>query len=1343
MEEALNNPKNYNYSYIKDGEWKVIETKTTKDISKTRHSSSNLQLPKGENYREVLLTLPTQKDISFEQYLKEYRDKFPKSEMDDSEVQRYYDSGKILPNGTQKDKSAFRSSHWDEPNVIAHIRLNDRTDTDGNKVLFVEEIQSDWAREAREKGVQGAQEPTTRQFGISIGGEQPNIFFDTKELAEERAKQIKNDFNEPLTIVEINRVIRAGAKKEGVSNQPFLKNWEELTLKRIIRMAAEEGYDKVSWITGEQTAERYDLSKQVDAVIIDRINDDYMVSVRGLDGSTKQLGNYKKEKLPEVIGKDIAEKVANEVESGDHKTYTGLDLKIGGEWAKNLYDKMIPKFFEKYGKKWGVKVENINLSKKGESWNVVSNNGKVIVQYDNYEIAVEEAKKYKNATVEIGVKDNSSNVAIQQSISITPEMRESVLFEGQPMFSRKESAGTKNSVKLILNAIEEDREQNTDSEYGIRIHEYPIKKGDKLGPSHDWDFENDTSSEDYLPGTSVLGLGDNPSAGDVIEQLRMAGQGGKNRRYTGGHVGYGGDYIAVVRGKNVGNGTDKGEILLDDAEVIGTFKRGDGYFGKIEGPMFSKGTPISENEFRQNIINENLVTKKPSIANEALKGAKKLAEFSLAPISTRLKHINPELKDSLIRYEFNIRQAKKDRLIAASNFITAKNKKMSSADKKTFDLLEKNGWIEEINKILDKYDLNKEYNKKREVLEEIYVDAVSSGIDVGYLENYTPRQVIDKNGLISTLKARTEWKAINKNIEEAQKESGGRLLTTDEIVEIADRTITELSQKEQEKETEKKEPFVQIGKRLPGQLTKSRKIGTIDAELNKYYSDSDTALINYINNVADAVEFRKMFGGSIDREYIGNEYLSYNTGIESSIVEENGKIDLDATIGNYTQSLINNNKIKAEQEAEVASILKNRFNPGKTNKALSLFRDIEYIDTMGSFYSALTQIQDQAFSWYVGGTTNYLKALFGKRYVKVEDLGIDNIAHEFTNSSRSAKILENVFKYSGLSMFDKFGKTTLINSAFNKFKYLANRDSKKFKDKINNTFGLEADKVIDDLKNNRLTSNVKYLLFSELLNFQPVAMSEMPEGYLKNGNLRILYMLKTYTIKQLDIYRNEIVDEYNTGDKKQAIKNAVRLMGALLLLGIATDQLKDWLSKRPITIKDLFFDNLFKLLGATKYTIYQVKKEGTKSALLQQITPPFKILDSVIRDVGSIYEGKIESIKDIKDLSVFESIPLIGKAYYWWLGKGAEKSAKKEKIMKFMEETGINSELTKKIAKVYKKEKGKYSAIYYSAKRLNSIKYKLKKYMNNPDRYDDLIETYKKEAKEEINNFNLLYKQLR
>ena len=49
-------------------------------------------------------------------------------------------------------KAPYKSGHWEEPNILAHIRMNDRTDADGAKVLFIEEAQSDWGQEGKRRG---------------------------------------------------------------------------------------------------------------------------------------------------------------------------------------------------------------------------------------------------------------------------------------------------------------------------------------------------------------------------------------------------------------------------------------------------------------------------------------------------------------------------------------------------------------------------------------------------------------------------------------------------------------------------------------------------------------------------------------------------------------------------------------------------------------------------------------------------------------------------------------------------------------------------------------------------------------------------------------------------------------------------------------------------------------------------------------------------------------------------------------------------------------------------------------------------------------------------------------
>ena len=80
----------------------------------------------GENYQEILYTLPGIEKNKKGQY-----------EIKNKSISKF---------------SEYTSPHWSEKNVLAHARTQDFEDTSGNKVLFIDEIQSDLHQEGRKKG---------------------------------------------------------------------------------------------------------------------------------------------------------------------------------------------------------------------------------------------------------------------------------------------------------------------------------------------------------------------------------------------------------------------------------------------------------------------------------------------------------------------------------------------------------------------------------------------------------------------------------------------------------------------------------------------------------------------------------------------------------------------------------------------------------------------------------------------------------------------------------------------------------------------------------------------------------------------------------------------------------------------------------------------------------------------------------------------------------------------------------------------------------------------------------------------------------------------------------------
>jgi hypothetical protein len=96
------------------------------------------------------------------------------------------------------------SIHFSDPNIVAHVRFDERKGPIGERVLFIEEIQSDWAQQGREKG-----------FG-----------------------------------------------KYHMPDMPFKKTeqWVNLIMRRMFAYATENGFDRIAWTTGEQQNRRYSLS---------------------------------------------------------------------------------------------------------------------------------------------------------------------------------------------------------------------------------------------------------------------------------------------------------------------------------------------------------------------------------------------------------------------------------------------------------------------------------------------------------------------------------------------------------------------------------------------------------------------------------------------------------------------------------------------------------------------------------------------------------------------------------------------------------------------------------------------------------------------------------------------------------------------------------------------------------------------------------------------------------------------------------------------------------------------------------------------------------------------------
>lgn len=647
-------------------------------------------------------------------------------------------------------------------------------------------------------------------------------------------------------------------------------------------------------------------------------------------------------------------------------------------------------------------------------------------------------------------------------------------------------------------------------------------------------------------------------------------------------------------------------------------------------------------------------------------------------ISTRLKNISPLLSAKLRRLDFDTTTQISRQLQVALPIMRAVDK-MSSADRSAWDWATKNGDINRINALADRYGIKENYTELRQVLDNIRKAAVDVGYDVGYIDNYWPRILKDQEGFLQATKEISQRPEFSDALKTKAKKLGISVKNMDKDLKADIIGNIILSN------------YGGIGG--PGNI-QGRVFDIIPEEFAPYYMDSGAALMQYIYSMNKKIEARRFFGRvpkNIGRAKTKvrtiNTRLTNLQEMEALMTSEgqdttdiNNKInelqdeaklhqaviekyklndrDFSENIDTYIVELLEKNIIAEDQETTVKEILNARFHEQGTHGIVNKYKNFAYIDTMGSPISALTQIGDLAWAYYVGGlsptgiartTKNLVKATFKKSGITKEDLGIERIAQEFADADTMSNAVSWVFKAVQLERIDSIGKETLINTSFENYKEKANNNPEALKKEIRHIFGKETNSVVQDLLANNPSDNVKLLVYNRLLDFQPVALSEMPEKYLNSGNGRIFYMLKTYTLKQIDVFRREVYQQLRSGDQQKVMsgmRNLIGLASVLTLANAGTDALKDLIMGKESKFEDHVIENLLTLGGASRYLQTQIRKDGAGSALFGQILPPFKFVDSVTRDVfGDTSDG----------LRVMDSVPIGGKLYYWHFGRGSEK----------------------------------------------------------------------------------------
>ncbi len=677
---------------------------------------------------------------------------------------------------------------------------------------------------------------------------------------------------------------------------------------------------------------------------------------------------------------------------------------------------------------------------------------------------------------------------------------------------------------------------------------------------------------------------------------------------------------------------------------------------------------------------KTIIEKASDAAKRMVKGIDKV----LGSTSTRLNNISPELFRRTRRHVFNVMTRTTEQVKRVDPFIKL-TKKLDKKTLRQLDLAFKNSDGTKIRQIAAENNMTAEMNEVRGVLNQLYNEGNAVGLEIDYRKNYMPRVVKDTKGFLEFFQKGDDWSII-RNVIENKESQRGRALTESERAAAVNTLLRGYRTSA-------------LTLTAPG-AAKARTVQEIDAELNQFYHDFRTSLTSYIRVMNEKISSREFFGrqskeitklrarqstlrtrlaklstrqgrqkaADADKEIrIGftTGTLSDHISIAQKQFEEvtekldrMGADDLSNSVGNYVIELVTSEQIKPSQEKEIRDLLMGIFDPMGTHGLVGDIIALTYIDVLSSPLNAITQIEELGLSFYrspLGFISEAVKATLNLSEITTQDIGVTSVGQEFFDADFK-KALSFIMGVTGFEKIDRTGKQTFINTVIKKMRKQARRPDKAFMARLNRVFGTETSQVIEDLKSGRMTDNIKYLAFNQLLDIQPVAITEMPEAYNRAGNMRILFTLKTFMIKQLDFVRTEALqDMKSTETFMQGFGKLVWLSFSLALFGAGADWIKDFIRGRPFDIRDSVIDTFLRRIFFSKFQFEKAMSEGFGRAFLQGFVPPTKVIDALSKDIKNVWKdpGKAGQIA--------RSVPIVGELYYWWFGLGREKAEKEQR----------------------------------------------------------------------------------
>ena len=422
------------------------------DIREIWHSQYDDQfnLPGGTNQRSLVIsyhgkqapmtkqTLENLDNIAQHNYKKSFVDLSPDEQrILETDYHRWYPGDKSIdrgyrPNTMFEDRNS--QLHHGKPNILFHLRMDDRVGVgsqSGQKILNVFEIQSDWYQRANREGMYNLEKydvdiselkHKNRLLEEDVRNGNINNAMPVEDIAEIRAKQQANQTKIDELLEQQDIIVGELRAESAAPKAPFIapgkgEQWVELALKRILKLAVDGGYDRVTFGSREIQGKIYrgmirpvsyfkvKRMKRSDIITLPKKQlekdgtvlhpttevkgEDYPYYLEAFDefdnkiehpeGPSRTVHNYREENLINMFGRGVTNRIKKKAKHGRKtKVFPGQTMEpgppydppnlidetpdMGLENLGVLYDVTIPKVLKNsYFKDLGLELEKIHM----------------------------------------------------------------------------------------------------------------------------------------------------------------------------------------------------------------------------------------------------------------------------------------------------------------------------------------------------------------------------------------------------------------------------------------------------------------------------------------------------------------------------------------------------------------------------------------------------------------------------------------------------------------------------------------------------------------------------------------------------------------------------------------------------------------------------------------------------------------------------------------------------------------------------------------------------------------------------------------------------------------------